>query len=68
MVRADGIYLFDLVAERHRFVNQELNEMIGSGSSGQQLEFSVDPIDPRAADASANLGGRGSVREKQNRE
>jgi len=35
MVRANGIDLFDLVAERHRFVNQKLNEIIGSGFSGQ---------------------------------
>jgi len=57
VVRANGIELFDLVVERHRFVNQKLNEIIGGGFSCQKFEFSVDPIDPSATDAGANLWG-----------
>lgn len=55
MVGANGIDLLDLVAERHRLVNQELNEFVRGRFSGQQLEFSVDPVDPGAANAGANL-------------
>jgi len=67
MVRANGIDLFDLAAERHRFVNQKLNEMIRGGFSGQQFELFVDPIDPSAADAGTNLWGVGrrSVRRRK---
>jgi len=65
VVRADGIDLFNLVAEHHRLVNEKLNEIVGSGSSGQQFKFSVDPIDPSAADAGANLqGGEDRLSEK----
>jgi hypothetical protein len=56
VVRSDGIDLFNLVAERHRLVNQKLNEVVRGGFSSQQFEFSVDPIDPSATDAAANLG------------
>jgi hypothetical protein len=62
MVRANGIDLFDLVAECHRIVNEKLNEIMRGGFSGQQFEFSVDPIDPSTADAGGNL--RGSLRRR----
>jgi len=55
VVRANGIDLFNLVAERHRLVNQELNEVMRGGFSGQKLKLLVDPVDPSATDASANL-------------
>ena len=55
MVRANGIDLFNLIAERHRLVNQELNEVMRGGFSGQQLKLLVDPVDPSTTDASANL-------------
>lgn len=55
MVCTNGIDLFDLVAERHRLVNEKLNEIVRGRFSGQQFEFSVDPIDPSATDAGANL-------------
>ena len=62
MVCSDGIDLFNLVAERHRLVNQKLNEIMRGGFSGQQFKFSVDPVDPSAADAAADLGvGKGGV-------
>jgi hypothetical protein len=65
VVRANGIDLFDLVAERHRLVNQKLDKIMRGGFSGQQFEFSVDPVDPSATDAGANLWGWGnSVRKK----
>ena len=35
MVRADGIDLFNLVAERHRVVGQKLDEFTRGGFSGQ---------------------------------
>ena len=65
VVRADGIDFFNLVAEHHCLVNEKLNEVVRGGSSGQQFKFSVDPVDPSAADAGANLrGGEDSVRRK----
>lgn len=58
MVRADSIDLFDLVAERHRVVDQKLDEIMRGGFAGQQFEFSVNPVDPGAADTGGNLCGR----------
>ena len=55
MVRANGIDLFDFVAERHRIVNEKLNEIVRGRFSGQQFKFSVDPVDPSATDAGGNL-------------
>ena len=55
VVCANGIDLFDLVAERHRLVNQKLNETMRGRFSGQQFELSVDPVNPSASDAGGNL-------------
>jgi hypothetical protein len=65
MVRADGIDLFDLVAERRRLVNQKLDELVRGGFSGQQFELSVDPIRPSDADANRNLGRRRQKKRNQ---
>lgn len=35
MIRADSIDLFNFVAERHRLVDQKLDEVMGGGFSGQ---------------------------------
>ena len=56
MVCSDCVDLFDLIAKRHCLVNQKLNEVMRGGFSGQQFKFSVDPVDPRATDAAADLG------------
>lgn len=65
MVCSDGIDLFNLVAERHRLVDQKLNEVMRGGFSGQQLKFSVDSVDPSATDAAADLGvGKGESEKK----
>jgi hypothetical protein len=58
MVRTDSVDLFDLIAERHRVVNQKLDEIMRGGFSGQQFEFSVYPIDPSSTDTGGNLRGR----------
>lgn len=67
MVRADGIDLFDLVVEGHRFVNQKLNEIMRGGFSGQQFEFSVNPIDPSNGDTGGNLYERKWSQKNNNR-
>ena len=59
MIRADSIDFLNLLVERHRLVNQELDELVGGGFSRQQLEFFVDPVDPSSGDTGGNLGGGG---------
>lgn len=66
VVRPDGIDFFDLVAESHRLVNQKLNEIMRGRFSGQQFEFPVDPMNPSAADACANLWRWGRRCQKNN--
>jgi hypothetical protein len=61
MVRTNGVDLLDFAAEHHRLVNQELDELVRGRFSGQQFEFSVDPIDPSNADACGDLWGRRSL-------
>jgi len=63
VICTNGIYLFDLVVERHRFVDQKLNKVVRGGFSGQQFEFSVDPINPSATDAGADDDGAHGIQE-----
>ena len=55
MVRADGVDLLNLVAERHRLVDDELQELVRRGLAREQLELSVDRAAPRDDDAGADL-------------
>jgi len=65
VVRANGIDLFYLVAERHRLVNQDLNEIMGGGFPGQQFEFAVDPIGPSATDADGDDDSPDGIQEPE---
>jgi hypothetical protein len=55
MIRPDGVYLLDLVAERHRLVDQKLDEFARSRFSGQEFKLSINPVDPSPADTCGDL-------------
>ena len=55
VVRSHGIYFLDLVAEGHRLVDDELEELVRGRLSGKELELFVDGVSPRKNDASSDL-------------
>ena len=66
MVRADGVDLLDLVAERHRLINDELQELVRRGLAREQLELLVDRLAPEKHHAEGELSGRASAMEDKN--
>ena len=55
VVRADGVDLLDLVAERHRLVDDELQKLVRRGLAREQLELLVDRLPPEKHDAEGKL-------------
>lgn len=55
MVRPDRIDLLDIIAERRRFVYNELKEIVWCRFSGQELELLVDCMCPGDDDSCRNL-------------
>lgn len=55
VVRAHGVNLLNLVTERHRFVYDELDELVWRGFPCEQLELEVYCAAPRNDDAERNL-------------
>lgn len=57
MVRPDRIDLLNIVAERRCFVDNELQEIVRCGFSGQELELLVNCMCPGDDDSCRNLPG-----------
>ena len=55
MVRAYGVDLLDLVAERHRLVDDELQELVRRGLAREEFELLVDGPTPEEHDAEGEL-------------
>ena len=55
MVRAHGVDLLDLVAERDRLVDEELDKVVRRGLAREQLELAVDRARPRRDDPGRDL-------------
>ena len=61
MICADGIYLLDLLAEGHCFVDDELQEVVRRGLAREELKLAVDRARPRDNDSRGDLRRRSSV-------
>ena len=59
MVGADRIDLLNLIAEGHRLVRDEFDEVMRCALSRKQFELAVDEVDPGYDDASGDLDIRG---------
>lgn len=55
MVRAHGVDLLDLVAERHRLVDEELEKVVRRRLAREQLELPVHRARPRRDDPKRDL-------------
>ena len=55
VVRAYGVDLLDLVAERHRLVDDELQELVRRGLAREQFELLIDGPTPEEHDAEGEL-------------
>ena len=68
MVRADGVHLHDVVREGHRLVDEQLQEVVRRGLSGEELELLVHrPVpgdDHPGCDLFRELKGTGKADEK----
>ena len=61
MVRAHGIDLVDLLVERHRLIDDQLQEIVRGRLSGEQLEFLVDRARPQHDHARRDLVNQSSL-------
>ena len=61
MICADGIYLLDLLAEGHCFVDDKLQEIVRRGLAREELKLAVDRARPRDNDSRGDLRRRSSV-------
>lgn len=55
MIRAHGVDFFDLVAERHRVVDEQLQELVWCRFASEELELVVDSARPCHNDAECDL-------------
>ena len=55
MVRAHGVDLLDLVAERRRLVDEQLQELVRRALAREELELAVDGARPGENDAEGDL-------------
>ena len=61
MVGADRIDLLNLIAEGHRLVRDEFDEVMRCALSRKQFELAVDEVDPGYDDASGDLDIHGEL-------
>jgi hypothetical protein len=55
MISADGVDLFDLVAERRGVVDEQLQKVVRRGFAGEELELAVDRARPGGNNAGCDL-------------